>query len=276
MTLVMGVLNITPDSFSDGGRWCDPEAGIAHARRMVDEGAAIIDIGGESTRPGAVRPSEDEELARVMPVVEALAPTIPVSVDTMRASTAREAISAGARIINDVSGGMGDPEMLAVVAASEVDYVCQHWRGYGDQMDARASYHDVVDEVISELMTRVGACRRSGIEVDRIIIDPGLGFAKTAEHDWRLLAAVDQFTALGYRVLVGASRKRFVGSLLSGRPVGERDAATAAISTWCAFNGVWAVRTHEISAQVDAVVVGARLRSERAWLGGPDRAGADD
>lgn len=263
MTIVMGVLNVTPDSFSDGGRWLDPAEAVAHGRQMIDQGARIIDIGGESTRPGAKRPDAATETGRVLPVIAELASQVTVSVDTMRASTASAAIAAGAKIVNDVSGGLSDPQMLDVVAKAGVDYICQHWRGYGDEMDANANYTRITDEVLSELQTRVQACQQAGIPGHKIIIDPGLGFAKTAEQDWALLSTIDRFVELGYRVLVGASRKRFIGQLLAGRETGGRDAATAAISTWCALKGVWAVRTHEISSQVDAVAVGERIRAER-------------
>lgn len=263
MTLVMGVLNVTPDSFSDGGRWLDTAEAVAHGHQMIDQGARIIDIGGESTRPGARRPDAVTEASRVLPVVAELASRVVVSVDTMRASTASAAIAAGAKIINDVSGGLSDPQMLPMVAEAGVDYICQHWRGYGYEMDANTNYTRIVDEVLGELQARIQACRQAGIPEHKIIIDPGLGFAKTAEQDWALLSAIDRFVELGYRVLVGASRKRFVGQLLAGREPGGRDAATAAISTWCALNGVWGVRTHEIYSQVDAVAVGERIRAGR-------------
>lgn len=258
-TLVMGVLNVTPDSFSDGGRWYDPQAAIEHGLRLIAAGADMIDIGGESTRPGAVRPDADEELRRVLPVVRGLAGRVPISVDTMRAEVARQVLAAGAQIINDVSGGLADEQMLDVVAKAEVDYVCQHWRGHGAVMNKLANYHDVVAEVRAELQTRVRACRAAGIAEQRIIVDPGLGFAKTAEQDWQILANLAAFTSLGHRVLVGASRKRFLGHLLAGREPAGRDAATAAISAVCAQQGVWAVRTHEVRGQRDAIAVIDRI-----------------
>ncbi len=265
-TLVMGVVNVTPDSFSDGGRWAAPHEAITHALELVDQGADLLDIGGESTRPGARRPDLEEELSRVLPVVRALAGRVPISVDTMRAEVARQAIDAGAQLINDVSGGLADPGMHAVVAQSCVDYVCQHWRGHGSVMNDRAHYTDVVGEVIDELQMRVEACLAAGIAAERIIIDPGLGFAKTAEHDWTLLASLEAFTALGHRVLVGASRKRFLGQLLGGREPLGRDGATAAVTVVCAQQGIWAVRTHEVRVQRDAVAVVDRLAEVRFAL----------
>lgn len=263
-TLVMGVINVTPDSFSDGGLWYSPDDAIAHGLDLVGQGADLLDIGGESTRPGAVRPEVDEELRRVLPVVRALAGRVPVSVDTMRAEVARQAIEAGSQIINDVSGGLADPEMHKVVAAAGVDYVCQHWRGHGAVMNELATYRDVVAEVVAELEARVQACLTAGIAAEHIIVDPGLGFAKTAEQDWALLANLDRFTALGHRVLIGASRKRFLGHLLAGREPGGRDAATAAVSVVCAQQGVWAVRTHEVRAQRDAIAVVERIGLAKA------------
>lgn len=263
-TLVMGVLNVTPDSFSDGGRWLDPEAAISQGLRLIEAGADLLDIGGESTRPGAVRPDAQEELRRVLPVVRGLAGRVPISVDTMRAEVAEQVLAAGAEIINDVSGGLADEAMLAVVAEAGVDYICQHWRGHGAVMNQLASYGDVVAEVRAELQARVRACLAAGIAEQRIIIDPGLGFAKTAEQDWALLANLDAFTGLGHRVLVGASRKRFLGHLLAGREPAGRDAATAAVSAWCAQQGVWAVRTHEVRGQRDVIAVIERVESARS------------
>lgn len=262
-TLVMGVVNVTPDSFSDGGLWFSPDAAIAHGLELIEQGADLLDIGGESTRPGAVRPSADEELRRVLPVVRGLAGRVPLSVDTMRAEVARQAIEAGAQMINDVSAGLADPRMPRVVAEAGVDYVCQHWRGHGAVMNQLATYRDVVDEVVGELTDRVRACLAVGMAAERIIVDPGLGFAKTAEHDWALLANLDRFTSLGQRVLIGASRKRFLGHLLAGREPGGRDAATAAVSVICAQQGVWAVRTHEVRAQRDAIAVVERIAAAK-------------
>ncbi len=253
--LVMGVLNVTPDSFSDGGRWASTEQAIAHGLELVAQGADIVDIGGESTRPGAVRPDAKEELARVLPVVEALSTEVVVSVDTMRAEIAGATIAAGAQIINDVSGGLGDSGMLRMVADAGVDYVCQHWRGHGAVMDNFASYADVVTEVLTETMGRVEAAVAAGVAPERIIIDPGLGFAKKAVHDWTLVGSLHRFVATGHRVLVGASRKRFLGAVLGGRAPDGRDVATAAVSVLCARQGVWAVRAHDVLAQRDALAV---------------------
>lgn len=258
-TLVMGVLNVTPDSFSDGGRWFDPEVAIAHGMELIEAGADLLDIGGESTRPGAERPEVAEELRRVLPVVRGLAGRVPLSVDTMRAEVARQVLEAGAQIINDVSGGLADDQMLDVVADAGVDYICQHWRGHGAVMNELAHYDNVVAEVQSELRARVQACQQAGIPDERIIIDPGLGFAKTAAQDWQILANLDAFTALGHRVLVGASRKRFLGHLLAGREPAGRDSATAAVTVVCAQQGVWAVRTHEVRGQRDAIAVVERI-----------------
>lgn len=271
-TLVMGILNVTPDSFSDGGRWATPATALDHAKRLLDDGADLIDIGGESTRPGAVRPSADEELRRVRPVVEAVAGLgVTVSVDTMRASVAEACIEAGATLVNDVSAGLADPAMLATVAAHPgVDYVAMHWRAHGAVMNDAAHYDDVVAEVTGELLGRRDAALAAGIAADRIVLDPGYGFSKTADQNWTLFAANESFLRHGHRVLVGVSRKRFLGDLLAApdargelrpRPTEERDAATAALTTLCAQQGVWAVRTHEVRAQRDAVEVVARLQA---------------
>lgn len=260
MTIVMGVLNVTPDSFSDGGRYANATAAIAQGERLAAEGAAIVDVGGESTRPGAGRVSADEEQARVVPVIAALARQgIVCSVDTMRGDTARAAVEAGARLVNDVSAGLADHAMLKAVAELGVDYVAMHWRAPSDVMQQHAVYADVVAEVRAELLARRNAALAAGIAPQRIILDPGIGFAKTSEHNWELLRHVNAFQALGHRLLVGVSRKRFLGELLGGREPQGRDAATAAVSTWCALHGVWSVRTHEVSAQRDAVAVGQRL-----------------
>lgn len=263
MTLVMAVLNVTPDSFSDGGMWLRPEDAVVHAREQVAQGADIIDIGGESTRPGATRPGADEEMARVIPVIRGVAALgVPMSIDTMRADVAAAAVAAGATIVNDVSGGLGDEAMLETVAGLDADYVCMHWRGPLGPGDTRARYHDVVAEVCEELLRRRDACLAAGIPGERIVLDPGLGFSKTGEHNWQVLAHLDRFTALGHRVLIGASRKRFLGTLLGGREPAGRDAATAALSFHCATKGVWAVRTHSVADQRDAIAVAARLMRE--------------
>ena len=264
-TLVMGIINVTPDSFSDGGMWLGTAAAVGHGLDLIAQGAKILDVGGESTRPGAERVSEEEEMTRVMPVIEGLripaaATGVALSVDTMRSSVARAAVRAGASIVNDVSGGLADTGMLGAVAELGVDYICQHWRGFGSEMNRAAEYDDVVAEVRAELEARCRAAVDAGIAPERVIADPGLGFAKNAEHDWRILAHLDAFTGLGHRVLIGASRKRFLGSLLNGRPTAERDAATAAVSAWCCVRGIWAVRTHEVRSQVDTITVIEHLR----------------
>lgn len=268
MTLVMAVLNVTPDSFSDGGRWSDPGSALAHARDLVAEGAQILDVGGESTRPGAVRPDAGEERARVMPVVSALAGDpgtagVPVSVDTMRAEVARAAVAAGAGIVNDVSGGLADPGMLDTVAELGVDYVCMHWRGFLGDPDTDARYGDVTDDVLGELAERRDACLRAGIARERVILDPGIGFSKDPDQNWQLLADLDRFQALGHRLLVGVSRKRFLGTLLGGREPAGRDDAGAAITVACAEQGVWAVRTHTVRQHRDAIAVTERLARAR-------------
>ncbi|WP_205472101.1 dihydropteroate synthase [Nocardioides sp. SYSU D00038] len=270
----MGVVNVTPDSFSDGGRFTSPEAAIAHGRRLLADGADLIDIGGESTRPGATRPLVAEELARVVPVIEALAAEgAVVSVDTMRAEVARAAIDVGARIVNDVSGGLADPEVLDVVAAADVVYVAMHWRAHSDRMTDFASYDGpggVVAAVRDELGARLDAVRAAGVDERRVVLDPGLGFAKRGEHNWALLASLDALDVLGRPLLVGASRKSFLGTLLAGpdgapRPVDEREAANTAVTTLCARAGVWGLRVHDVRSCRDALAVVEALSRE------PDR-----
>lgn len=251
-TLVMGVVNVTPDSFSDGGRWDTTEKAVAHGRELLAQGADILDIGGESTRPGATRPGLDEELSRVVPVVEQLAAEgASISVDTMRAEVARRSAAAGAHYVNDVSGGLADEAMIATCAGLDVDFICMHWRGFLGTGDTNARYDDVVTEVLAELVERLDACVAGGIAPERLVSDIGLGFSKTAEQNWELLRHLDRFQALGHRQLVGVSRKRFLGTLLDGREPAGRDAATQAITAWCAQQGVWAVRTHEVRGNVD-------------------------
>jgi dihydropteroate synthase len=273
--LVMGVLNVTPDSFSDGGKWLDPGAAVAHARAMVAEGADLIDVGGESTRPGAERVPEDEELRRTLPVIRELAAAgVVVSIDTMRAAVAEAAIDAGAALVNDVSGGRWDPRMPAVLAQARVPFVAMHWRGADDPErrpahDDGASYRDVVAEVAAELRVSLDKLVAAGVDPGRVVLDPGLGFSKNAAHNWALLAGLDRLVAIGAPVLIGASRKRFLGSLLAGpdstpAPVEDRDAATAAISTLAALAGVWCVRVHDVQPSAHAVrVVGAVQGSTR-------------
>ncbi len=259
----MGVVNVTPDSFSDGGRWFDTEAAIKHGLDLVAQGADLVDVGGESTRPGAARVDEDEELRRVLPVVRGLAGEgLVVSVDTMRASVAAQAVAAGAVLVNDVSGGRADPEMVPAVADAGVPFVVMHWRGRSIDMNDRAVYTDVVGEVLGELRTAVQQAVAGGVDPARIVVDPGLGFAKRAEHDLALVAALADLRAgLPHPMLVAASRKRFLGRVLTDEqgaappPARERDAATAAVTALAAREGAWAVRVHEVRASADAVRV---------------------
>ncbi|MFE6751635.1 dihydropteroate synthase [Kitasatospora purpeofusca] len=268
---VMGVVNVTPDSFSDGGLWHDPAKAIAHGLALRARGADLVDVGGESTRPGSQRVPEEEELRRVVPVVRELAAAgVAVSVDTMRASVAERAVEAGALLVNDVSGGLADPAMARVVAATGVPFVVMHWRGQSADMDRLAVYEDVVADVVGELTARVEALAAAGVDERQLILDPGLGFAKTAEHNWALLGRLDALTALRRPVLVAASRKRFLGTLLADpetgelRPARERDDATAAVSVLSARAGAWAVRVHDVSGTADAVrVVAAWQRAAR-------------
>jgi len=272
--LVMGVVNVTPDSFSDGGRYDETDRAVEHGLALLAEGADLVDIGGESTRPGATRPLVSEELARVVPVIERLAAQgAVVSVDTMRAEVAAAAIAAGATLVNDVSGGLADPEILDVAAEHGVGYLAMHWRAHSTEMQQRATYDDVVAEVRAELAARVDAALAAGIAADRLAIDPGLGFAKTAEHNWELLRHLDAFEDFGLPLLVGSSRKSFLGALLAdadGEPRGvlEREDAGVALSTLAALAGVWAVRVHQVRGTVDALKVVSR------WQG--RRFGADD
>ncbi|MFD5749141.1 dihydropteroate synthase [Streptomyces sp. NPDC127033] len=258
---VMGVINVTPDSFSDGGRWFDTTAAVKRGLDLVAAGADLVDVGGESTRPGATRVDEDEELRRVVPVVRGLASEgVTVSVDTMRASVAERAVAAGAALVNDVSGGLADPAMVPAVAAAEVPFVVMHWRGFSEEMSSRAVYEDVVAEVVAELRARMDAVVAGGIAPERLVVDPGLGFAKRAEHDLELLSHLPELRSLGRPLLVAASRKRFLGHVLAGGdgappPARERDAATAAVSAIAAHRGAWAVRVHEVRATADAVRV---------------------
>ncbi len=259
--LVFGVLNVTPDSFSDGGLWDSPDSAIEHARAMVADDADVIDVGGESTRPGASRIDDDEERRRVEPVIRALvADGISVSLDTMRADTARLGIDHGVDYINDVSGGLSDPAMLGVVADSDVTYIAMHWRGESDIMDGNATYGDVTRDVLTELRARIDAVLAAGVTPGKLWIDPGLGFAKTAVHNWQLLRDLNQFAALGYPVLVGASRKRFLAPF--GEQPADRDQATAIISVLSAEAGVAAVRVHDVARTVEALDV------RNSWWGG--------
>ncbi|NYJ07273.1 dihydropteroate synthase [Petropleomorpha daqingensis] len=262
---VMGILNVTPDSFSDGGRYGSPEAAVAHGVQMACSGADYVDVGGESTRPGAGRVDVDEELARVVPVVAELTRRgVAVSVDTTRARVAAAAVEAGAVLVNDVSGGLADPDMAAVVAATGVPWVLMHWRGHSADMYAPATYDDVVADVRRELLQRVDDAVSKGVAERQILLDPGLGFAKLPPHDLALLRRLDQLVELGFPVLVGASRKRFLGAVLAGPdgeapPARERDAATLATTVLAARAGAWGVRVHEVAGTVDAVRVVAAV-----------------
>ena len=267
--LVMGVVNVTPDSFSDGGRYDDTERAVAHGVSLLADGADILDIGGESTRPGATRPLVEEELDRVVPVIRELASRgARLSVDTMRAEVADAAVQAGAVIVNDVSGGLADPRILDVVAASEASYVAMHWRGHSDRMQSRASYDEpggVVWAVVSELRERLVAIEEAGVPLDRVVLDPGLGFAKTGRHNWELLAGLDELARLGRPLLVGASRKSFLGLLLADadgtpRPVDQRESAHLSVVTMLAERGIWGVRVHDVRATVDALAAWQAMR----------------
>jgi dihydropteroate synthase len=262
---VMGVVNVTPDSFSDGGRYFDADAAIAHGRELLTAGVDYLDIGGESTRPGALRVDAEEEKRRILPVIRALAGEgAVVSVDTMRAEVAERAVEAGAAIVNDVSGGLADPAMVPFVAAAEVPYILMHWRGHSVDMNARAVYDDVVTDVARELGDRLAHAVEGGIRPERVVLDPGLGFAKTAAQDWALVSHLEALHTLGRPLLVGPSRKRFLGSLLAGpdgepRPASDRDVATIALAALIAVQGAWAVRVHAAAEAIDAVRVAAAV-----------------
>ncbi|WP_460302783.1 dihydropteroate synthase [Actinocorallia aurea] len=266
--LVMGVVNVTPDSFSDGGEWFDQERAVKHGLELVKDGADIIDVGGESTRPGAQRVSLKEELRRVVPVVAALAAEgVAVSVDTMRGEVAEASVAAGARLVNDVSGGLADPDMAPVVAAARVPYVVMHWRGHGHEMHTRTQYNDVVADVWRELRVRVDDVIAQGVDPSMIVLDPGLGFSKEPEHNWRLLAVTREL-GREFPVLIGASRKRFLGKLLADadgkpRPFAESDDATLAVTAIAALEGAWCVRVHNVKPNADAVRVAAAVGSAR-------------
>jgi dihydropteroate synthase len=241
--LVMGILNVTPDSFADGGRHHEFDAAVKRGLEMIAEGVDIIDVGGESTRPGADRVSQEEEIARTIPVITELAKHgATISIDTMRASTARAAVNAGAAMINDVSGGLADDAMLQTAAELKVPYIAMHWRGQSKDMNSKAVYGDVVNEVIAELNERIDAALDAGIHKDKLIVDPGIGFAKDAEHNWAIIDAIDRFVAMGYPVLVGASRKRFLG----GDSPDQREQATIELTKRLGTTGVWAVRVHSV------------------------------
>ena len=268
----MGVVNVTPDSFSDGGAWFGADAAIARGRQLAAEGADIVDVGGESTRPGAQRIPADEELRRVIPVITGLArENVPVSVDTMRAEVAHAALGAGASLVNDVSGGLADPDMPRLVAGAGVPYVVMHWRGHSHQMQERAVYADVVTEVCEELRRRVDAVVAEGVDPSMIVVDPGLGFAKQPEHNWALLVNLARLSSLDgtghdFPVLIGASRKRFLGRLLAApdgtpRPFAGSDDATVAVTALAAAAGAWCSRVHEVPGNSDAVRVAEAWRA---------------
>ena len=263
-TLVMGVLNVTPDSFSDGGRFNDPSIAANHALQMIEDGADIIDIGGESTRPGSDRISVQEELDRVLPVISALADTgTAISIDTMRVEVAKAAVQAGACMVNDVSGGKADPEMLGYIATLNTPFILMHWRGPSNIMNTLTDYTDVVADVTAEISQQVDVAVAAGIARERIAIDPGIGFAKTVEQNWPILKHLDVLEGLGLPILMGASRKKFLGELLAkdgvARELEERESATTAISTLMAARGLWAVRVHDVKSSSDAIAVVDRI-----------------
>ena len=274
-TLVMGVLNVTPDSFSDGGAHADEASAIRHGLELLAEGADFVDVGGESTRPGAERISPQTERERVEGVVRALAGAgARVGIDTTRAKVARAACAAGAVLVNDISGGSADAAMLPTVAELGVDFVVTHWRGPSNVMAQLTDYDDVVADVRREVSRQVDAALRAGIAAQRIIVDPGIGFAKTSEQNWAVLAGLDALTGLGYRVLVGASRKRFLGDLLADdagpRPPDGREDATLALTVLLAARGVWYVRTHRVRPQRDAIAVVEKMVARPGRLRGQE------
>ena len=268
--LVMGVVNVTPDSFSDGGRFLDPVLAAKHGHQLVADGADLVDVGGESTRPGARRPSEQEELDRVMPVVTGLcAAGVAVSVDTMRARVAEEAVRAGAVLVNDVSGGRADDEMLPTVARLGTPYVLMHWRAHSSEMQQHSRYGDVVADVMAELRGQLDAARSAGVDPARVAVDPGIGFSKTADQNWDVLAGTERLHELGHPVLVATSRKRFLGVLLADetgrlRPTELREDATTATSALAAVAGAWCIRTHSVRPTLDAIAVASRWAATQA------------
>lgn len=254
--VVMGILNVTPDSFADGGRFESFDTALKRGFEMLEEGVDIIDVGGESTRPGSHPISIDEELHRVLPVIEALAANgAVISIDTKRAITARKAVEAGAHIVNDVSAGLSDPEMLSVVASLGCPYIAMHTRGESADMQLRAIYQDVVKEVVDELHERVSASLAAGIAQENLILDPGIGFAKESEHNWEILKNLDAFKAIGYPILIGASRKRFLGKLVGADQTDARESATIALTALIADQGIWGVRVHSVKPHRDAIAV---------------------
>ncbi len=262
--VIVGVLNVTPDSFSDGGKFIDIDAAVAHAVTLRAAGADFIDVGGESTRPGAERLDPKTERKRVLPVLKALLEReIPVSIDTMNSSTALAAADAGVLVVNDVSGGLADPEMYRTVAETGVHYIASHWRGASETMDNQAVYRNVVFEVRDSLKARIAEMLVWGISPDKIVLDPGLGFAKTADHNWALLKALPRLASIGYPLLIGASRKRFLAPFAEeGAPTSDRDFATSIVSALAAQAGVWGVRVHDVETTSKALDVWA------AWNAG--------
>jgi dihydropteroate synthase len=266
--VVMGVVNVTADSFSDGGRYLRTDDAVHHGLELWERGADLVDVGGESTRPGADRVDAEVEIARVVPVIEQLsAQGVLVSVDTTRAVVADAALDAGAAVVNDVSGGLADPQMAKVVAAAGAPWILMHWRGHSKNMNDLATYRDVVAEVRDELSARVDAALAAGVSADALVLDPGLGFAKQRQHDWALLHGLDQLLGMGFPLLVGASRKRFLGALLADaeghpRPPDGREVATTTITALAAAAGVWGVRVHDVGPSLDAALV------VRAWQRG--------
>lgn len=262
-TLVMGILNVTPDSFADGGRHFTLSDAIRRSEEMIQEGVDIIDVGGESTRPGADRVSEAEERERTIPIIKELVKLgVTVSIDTMRATIAREAIKAGARFINDVSGGLADKEMTKVVVDHpEIQYIAMHWRAHSDQMQSKAIYKDVVREVKDELQDRIDTLISAGADPDQLIIDPGIGFAKLSDHNWELLRNIDRLSLLGFPILIGASRKKFLGDLTSTHNPDDREAASIAVTTLMAKAKIWGVRTHSVKPHKDAIAAVEKMYS---------------
>jgi dihydropteroate synthase len=277
--VVMGVLNVTPDSFSDGGRYADVAAAVAHGVALHRDGADLVDVGGESTRPGAERVDAAAETARILPVVRGLvAAGVPLSIDTTRAAVAAAALDAGATVVNDVSGGLADPDMAAVVADAGCPWILMHWRGHSRGMQDLATYADVVAEVRDELSRRVDDALAAGVAADRIVLDPGLGFAKRAAHNWALSSHLDHLISLGHPVLFAASRKSYLGTLLAGpdgapRPVDGREAATIATSVLAVAAGAWGVRVHDVRGTADALAVWRATGSPRLTATGPTPTG---
>ncbi|MGW7056105.1 dihydropteroate synthase [Streptomyces sp. NPDC054887] len=269
----MGIVNVTPDSFSDGGRWFDPREAVAHGIGLMEQGADLLDVGGESTRPGAVRISAAEELRRVLPVIRELSASgVTVGIDTMRADVAARAVDAGARLVNDVSGGLMDRRMLPLIARSSVPYVINHWRNHGNGPLFTPARGDIVSEVIGDLRDRTDAALAAGIPLGRLIVDPGIGFGKAVDDNWPLLGRLREFASLGCPIMVGASRKAFLGKLLADpvtrrdRPTDAREAATTAVTVLAAAQGTWCVRVHDVASTADALRVTARWGREALTL----------